>query len=150
MTLSIWRALCIGVLAFLLVGCGTPAAEVPMQRQTIDDLTIALAAPPQPVVNQQAVFVVTLTNAAGNPIDGADVYLDLTMAEMKMGTNTPIAEAQGNGRYRAQSALDMAGDWTFTVHATVNNKDYAATFASTVAEQQGGTQNEGSHENMDH
>lgn len=150
MTFPFWRALCVGVWALLLVGCGTSAMQAPTQRQTVDDLTIALAAPPQPVVNQQAVFVVTLTDAAGKPVDGADVYLDLSMGTMAMGSNTPIATAEGNGRYRAQSALDMAGDWTFTVHATVNNKDYEATFRSAVSEQNGGTGSSSSHETTDH
>ena len=67
-------------------------------------------------------------------MDGADVYIDMTMTAMKMGTNKPVASAAGNGVYRTQGTFDMAGDWTITVHATVAGKEHAATFDSKVAE----------------
>lgn len=120
------------ILASLLAGCGSPAATV--RRQTVEGLTIALEEPSGPVVLDQATFTITLTDAGGKPVDGADVYIDMTMATMRMGTNRPVATAAGNGTYRAQGTYDMAGDWQITVHAAVGGKDHAATFASNVAE----------------
>lgn len=125
------RYLLLVLLAGLLVGCGASAA--PAQLQTIDGLTIALNAPPEPELLDAAEFVVTLTRD-GQPVDDADVYLDLTMPAMPMGANQPIAVGEGQGRYRANSVFDMAGDWQITVHATVDGQEYAATFEAMVAE----------------
>jgi hypothetical protein len=125
------------LLALLLAGCGVPGASAPattVRQQTVEGLTISLEEPAGPVVLDQAAFIITLTDAGGKPVDGADVYLDMSMAAMKMGTNKPVASAAGNGTYRAQGTFDMAGDWTITVHATVDGKDHAATFDSKVAE----------------
>ncbi|MBC8075858.1 MAG: FixH family protein [Chloroflexales bacterium] len=132
------------LLALLLAGCGTqgqgattsaPAPNTSVRQQTVGGLTIALEAPAAPALLDQASFLITLTDAGGKPVNGADVYIDMTMATMKMGTNKPVASAAGNGTYRAQGTFDMAGDWTITVHATVAGKEHAATFDSQVAEQ---------------
>lgn len=131
------------LLALLLAGCGaqgqgatasTPAPNTSVRTQTVGGLTIALEAPAVPALLDQASFLITLTDTSGEPVNGADVYLDMSMAAMKMGTNKPVASAAGNGTYRAQGTFDMAGDWTITVHALVAGKEHAATFDSQVAE----------------
>lgn len=142
----------IGVVCFvlLLAACGNSASDhgvhtaVPadaaipagssVQTQTIDGLTIALEAPSEPKLLDAASFLITLTDSAGKPVEGADVYLDLLMTTMPMGTNKPVASPEGPGKYRAQGVFDMAGEWDITVHATVAGKDHAAKFTSTVAE----------------
>jgi nitrogen fixation protein FixH len=129
------RFICIALLAALLAACGGAGAPATtIRQQAVDGLTIALEEPSGPVVLDQATFTVTLTDAGGKPVDGADVYLDMSMAAMKMGTNKPVASPAGNGVYRALGTFDMAGDWTITVHAAVGGKDHAATFDSKVAE----------------
>jgi hypothetical protein len=124
-------------LSMVLAGCSGAAATTNIQHATVDGLTIALEAPSAPTVLDQAGFVITLTDASGAPVDEADVYLDLGMDGMPMGSNTPIATGEGNGVYRAQSVFDMAGSWSMTVNVSLNDKEYAATFATEVAEQRG-------------
>jgi hypothetical protein len=51
-----------------------------------------------------------------------------------MGLNQPIAEAAGNGRYRATVVYIMTGDWTTDVVATVQGRDRRATFIMHVTE----------------
>jgi hypothetical protein len=131
------RLLLYVTLAGLLAGCGGADSTANVQRATVDGLTIALEAPAAPTVLDQAGFVITLTDASGAPVDGADVYLELGMDGMPMGSNTPIATGEGKGVYRAQSVFDMAGAWSMTVNVSLNGKDYAATFATNVAEQRG-------------
>jgi hypothetical protein len=118
----------------ILVGCGSPVVDpnATVQTQTVDGLNIGLEAPKAPKLLDQAGFVVTLTDAGGQPVDGADVYLELSMPAMPMGTNKPVASAEGNGRYRAQGVFDMLGEWDVIVHATVDGKEHAATFKSMV------------------
>ena len=128
---SIFTAL---LVALLLAGCGAQGPGTTVRQQTVDGLTIVLEEPTGPVVLDQATFTVRLADAAGKPVNDADVYIEMAMATMKMGTNKPVASAAGNGTYRALGTFDMAGDWALIVHATVGGKDHAATFASKVAE----------------
>jgi nitrogen fixation protein FixH len=126
----------IAALALTLAGCGSAAGaggeDANTQTATVDGLTIALEAPATPAVLEQAAFLIRLSDAEGQPVDGADVYLDLTMPAMPMGVNKPIAEPQGGGVYRAQGIFDMAGDWKLTVVAEVAGKEHRATFDAAV------------------
>ena len=124
-------AWCVALVA--LTGCGsTDAASGNIQTKTVDGLTIALEAPPAPKLLDQATFTITLTDATGKPIDGADVYVEMVMTTMPMGSNKPVANAAGSGKYTAQGTFDMTGDWNLTVHANVQGKDHAALFTSKV------------------
>jgi nitrogen fixation protein FixH len=100
----------IAALALTLAGCGSAAGA-----------------------GGEAAILIRLSDAEGQPVDGADVYLDLTMPAMPMGVNKPIAEPQGGGVYRAQGIFDMAGDWKLTVVAEVAGKEHRATFDAAVA-----------------
>ena len=119
------------VLCMALISCGG-ASGTQKQSQTIDGLTIGLEAPAAPKLLDQAGFTITLTDATGKPVDGADVYLDMEMSTMPMGTNKPVASASGGGIYHAQGTFDMTGKWNITVHATMQGKDHAAMFTSDV------------------
>lgn len=121
------------VLALLLTACGgatTPAA----QTKTVDGVTIALDAKNEATMNKPQTWLITLTDAAGAPIDNADVYLDLAMPSMTMGQNKPLATPQGNGVYQAEGVYSMGGVWRVTVHAEVAGVDHAAEFDITVGE----------------
>ncbi len=128
-------ALAIALLALFLTACGPAAAPpAPRLQQVVDGLTIGLEATQSPKLNASEQLVVILTDAQGQPVDGADVYIDLTMPAMPMGTNRPIAEAQGQGRYLAQTAYTMSGEWEVTVVATVEGKEYRALFPISAVE----------------
>jgi len=116
----------------LLAACTGQAARV-TQKQTVDGVTIAFDQPQQVSVLQEYEFVLTLTDAAGQPIEGATVFLDQDMPSMPMGTNQPVAESIGGGRYRIRGVFTMDGEWHVTVHAIVAGNDHRATFAQQVA-----------------
>jgi nitrogen fixation protein FixH len=121
-----------------LAACGTTGSTgsaAPGQTLTVDGITINLQAQPaQAVLNQQQTWLVTLTDAAGQPIDNADVYIELDMPSMKMGQNNPLASAKGNGTYQAEGLYSMSGEWHVIVHADVNGSDHAALFNINVTE----------------
>lgn len=77
-------------------------------------------------------FLVTLRNGQGQPVDGADVYLDLSMPTDDMGINRPVAEPLGKGVYRASSVFTMIGPWVVQVVATVDGREYRALFETDV------------------
>ncbi len=117
-----------------LAACGPAAAPPTRYEQTVDGLTIALEASASPRLNASERLLVTLTDAQGQPVDGADVYIDLDMPAMPMGTNRPIAEPQGEGRYLASTAYTMVGEWELTVVAEVDGVERRAVFTITAIE----------------
>ncbi len=98
-----------------------------VQRQVVNDMTITLETAETLVVNQQAVFVVTVTDGQGKPVP-ADVYLDLVMPAHPMGTNQPLAEPSADGVYRTSSVFTMDGEWAVTVVATAQGRTNQAIF----------------------
>ena len=125
-------------LTLTLAACGTSGSAGGTQSDqtlTVDGITFALQAQPTPtVVNQQQTWLVTLTDAAGQPIDNADVYLELAMPAMPMGQNNPLATPKGNGTYAAAGLYSMGGEWHVTVHAEINGTDHSALFIINVSE----------------
>jgi hypothetical protein len=123
------------IVLLLLVACGGGQPGYTTQQQTVDGLMIKLERPEQAELLKDYELFVTLNDSAGKPVDGATVFLDMSMPTMPMGSNQPIADGLGNGRYRIKSAFTMEGDWKVDVHANVAGKEYAATFDQPVAPQ---------------
>jgi nitrogen fixation protein FixH len=117
--------------AVLFIGCTRPATIT--SQQTVNGLSIALERPAQPVVLHDYELTVTLTDAQGRPVDGASVYLDLTMPAHPMGINQPIAEPLGQGRYRVRAVSSMGGDWLVTIVASIAGTEHRAVFELPVA-----------------
>jgi nitrogen fixation protein FixH len=104
------------------------------QQQTSNGLSITLERATEPKLNQTQAFTIRLTDSTQAPVEGADIYLDLTMPADPMGTNRPIATPQGAGVYTAQSAFIMVGDWAITVVANVNGTEHRVVFDATVTQ----------------
>jgi YtkA-like len=123
------------VVALALLGlssCGggdaTGSGKTRIQQQTVDQLTIALEGPERAPLLMEQPITITLTDASGTPVDGAEVWIGVGMPTMQMRPNEPDAAATGNGRYRANVLYTMAGTWSLEVHATLHGQEYVATF----------------------
>jgi nitrogen fixation protein FixH len=78
--------------------------------------TMALTWQPSPPVSDKDVtFALRLTNASGDPVDGASVTANLIMPSMDMGKNEVKLTDQGNGEYRGTGKFSMAGPWNVVV-----------------------------------
>lgn len=125
------------LLCMLLAACSQsapPATTTLRQQQTVEGLTIMLEMAAQPELNRPQHLVVTLADAQGQFVDDAEVYLKLEMTEHPMGTNQPIATAQGAGTYDVEAVYTMTGPWTIDVVAERGDKIYRATFTTTIEE----------------
>ena len=124
------RAAFLLALALLLAACGGPGAPANRvtRQQQLGRLAVGVTLPdPAQLASEQEVLV-TLADAAGQPVDGAEVWLALIMPTMQMSPNEPDALAEGGGRYRARALFTMAGTWNLEVHATVAGQEYVARF----------------------
>jgi YtkA-like len=135
---AIWQAqLGLAILLALLglSGCGgtgSATGKLVTQKQLVDQLTIALEAPEKPPLLAEQELVILLTDQAGQPVDGAEVWLALVMPTMQHSPNEPDAVAAGPGRYKANALFTMVGNWNVEIHATVRGQEYIATFHAPV------------------
>jgi nitrogen fixation protein FixH len=84
----------------------------PNFTQTAGSLSATLnVVPDPPVPMEETTLELTVRNADGQPVVGADVRFDLTMPAMEMPPNRPEATEEENGVYRAQALFTMAGEW---------------------------------------
>lgn len=124
------------LVCLLLVACNQAiapeASSTVRQQQIVDGVTITLEMAAQPELNRPQHFIITLTDAQGQFIDDAEVYLDLEMTEHPMGTNKPIASPQGVGTYDAEAVYTMSGPWAVTVVVERDGQTYRATFGAVV------------------
>jgi hypothetical protein len=76
----------------------------PCVRQA-DGLTVTFEIFPRPFHPMREIFFAVLLEHAGNPVDDADVTIDLTMPGMYMGKNFLNLDHIGDGVYRSQGVL---------------------------------------------
>jgi nitrogen fixation protein FixH len=126
----IWTAVLLIAVLLSLNDCGGSSSprKTITQRQTVGQLIVALETPEQAQLLTEQEVLVTLNDAQGKPLDGAEVWLALIMPTMQMSPNEPDAIAEGNGRYRAKAIFTMAGTWNLEVHATVLGQEHVASF----------------------
>lgn len=80
-----------------------------------------LVNPFPPVVRKGTLLQLTLRDADGQAIEGANVLFDLTMPSMSMPPNKTQAVDKGGGVYEAQVVFTMGGGWA--VNAVVTRGD---------------------------
>lgn len=119
----IFLSLLVG-LSILLVACG--GASTPVVDTS--SVTITIETNPNPIVMENdAALILIITDANGNPIEGATVDVSAEHTDHNMdGTMTMsgVATEQGNGRYAINTAFSMSGTWKLTVYVRKEGLDY--------------------------
>jgi len=96
-----------------VVGAWGAAAAVTVET---NGLAIGLTAAPSPPARGEATtFEITIRDAAGKPVSGARVSLNLKMAGMAMEENRPRVHERGAGRYATAGTFSMGGEWLAAV-----------------------------------
>ena len=126
--------LVVSLLTLIACAGGTPGYTT--QQQTVDGISVTLERPEQAELLKDYELFVTLKDAGGAPIDGATVFVEMSMPAMPMASQQPIADGLGGGRYRLKNAFTMEGDWKLVVHATIGGQEHLATFDQPVTLQQ--------------
>ncbi len=125
------RSLGFVVLLALVTACGNSVTPL-RETKVVDGLSITLDTPDRAKMNTAVDFVVLLADAQGNPVNDANVYLDLDMPEMPMGVTRPVALPDGPGRYWTRTAYTMEGWWEITVVVERAETTYRVTFRRDV------------------
>ncbi len=110
-------------LALVANSCGNGEAT-----PTAAPATIVLATDPNPPTSGKVELMVTVSDANGQPLDGAEVFVSGNHTEMAgMATNGKATE-QGGGRYALQENFAMGGTWKITVQVKKTPLDVTQTF----------------------
>ncbi|MGD8627114.1 MAG: FixH family protein [Anaerolineae bacterium] len=96
----------------VLVACARGGADLP-------DVGLELTVDPHPPQIGPATLLVSLSDAAGQPIRGAQVELEGNMNHAGMVPVFATAVEVAPGRYRAELEFTMAGDWFILVRAAL-------------------------------
>jgi len=109
-------------LAVLLAACGSSA---PMQETTSSkDVNIAVASNPTPAMMGDVELMLTITDKAGDPIEGAAVNVAADHTDMSGMGMSGLATDQGGGKYSIKASFEESGNWMLTVKVTKDALDY--------------------------
>jgi hypothetical protein len=109
-------------LAILLAACGGSA---PMQETTSSkDVNIVVASNPSPAMMGDVELMLTITDKAGNPIEGAAVNVAADHTDMSGMGMSGLATDQSGGKYSIKANFDESGNWMLTVKVTKDALDY--------------------------
>ena len=109
------------ILSVLLAACGsTPAPAATASRQ----VNIKMETDPNPAVMGDMELVLNITDANGNPIEGATVDVSADHTDMSGMNMSGLATDQGGGRYSIKANFSMSGNWKVTVYIRKDGLDY--------------------------
>jgi len=110
------------LLALVLVGSAFSCAKQQATAVKAADLDVQIAIEPDPPTTGKNRLRISIRDASGKPVDGAQLEFEYSMPamgsmpEMKGGGEV---KAEGGGRYIVTYALPMQGDWHLTISVDV-------------------------------
>ena len=107
----------------LLAACGSAAA--PTEASSADAVNILVSTNPNPTVVGDVEIVFTITDANGNPIEGAKVDVSANHPAMAGMGMSGLATEQGGGKYSIKANFSDSGDWVLTVYIRKDGLDYS-------------------------
>ena len=106
----------------LLAACGS--AATPVDPASSKPVAIAISTNPDPAAVGDIEFTLAITDANGNPIEGAKVDVSADHTDMTGMSMSGLATEQGEGRYAIKTNFSMSGNWKLTVYVRKDGLDY--------------------------
>ncbi len=109
-------------LSILLAACGS--AATPADTTSSKQVNIKVETNPTPAMKGDMELTLTITDANGNPIEGAKVDVGADHTDMMgMGMNGQATE-QGGGKYSIKANFSDSGTWKLSVYVRKGELDY--------------------------
>ena len=109
-------------LSVLLAACG--GAATPAESPSTKQVNIKLETNPSPAMKGDMELVLTITDANGNPIEGAKVDVSADHTDMAGMGMSGLATEQGGGKYSIKANFSDSGDWVLTIYVRNGELDY--------------------------
>ncbi len=119
----IFIGLLVGI-SVLLAACGgavTPTNDTSSSKP----VNIKVETNPNPAMMGDLELILTITDAEGDPIEGAKVDVAADHTDMMgMGMSGPATD-QGSGKYSINANFSMSGNWKLKVYVRKESLDYS-------------------------
>jgi nitrogen fixation protein FixH len=109
-------------LAAVLAACGSSSA--PAESSSAGQANVTFETNPNPAVKGDVEIVFTVTDASGNPIEGAKVDVSAEHPAMAGMGMSGQATDLGGGKYSIKANFSDPGDWKLTVYVRKDGLDY--------------------------
>ncbi|HEU0292760.1 MAG TPA: FixH family protein [Anaerolineales bacterium] len=116
--------------SILLAACGSVAT--PADATSAKPVNIKVESNPNPAMMGDTELVFTLTDADGDPIEGAKVDVSADHTDMTDMGMSGAATDQGGGRYSINANFQHSGNWKLTVYVRKDGLDYKEDIDFTV------------------
>ena len=113
-------------LSVFLAACGSAAA--PTEASSAKAVNILISTNPNPAAVGDVEMIFTVTDADGNPIEGAKVDVSADHPAMAGMGMSGLAVEQGGGKYSIKANFSDPGDWKLTVYVRKGELDYKEEF----------------------
>ena len=110
------------LLSVLLAACG--GAAKPADTNSAKPVNILVSTNPNPAAVGDVEITFTITDADGNPIEGATVDVNAEHPAMAGMGMSGAAVEQSGGVYSIKANFSDAGDWKLTVYVRKDGLDY--------------------------
>ena len=109
-------------LSVLLAACGSVAT--PADTTSSRQVNIKVETNPTPAVKGDIELLFTITDANGNPIEGAKVDVSADHTDMTGMGMSGLATEQGGGKYSIKANFSDSGTWKLSIYVRKDELDY--------------------------
>jgi hypothetical protein len=113
------------VLSVLLAACGSGRAATPAPQGSGKPVNIKVDTSPNPATMGDIELTLNITDASGNPIEGATVDVSAIHTDMIGMDMSGAATEQGAGKYAINANFSMSGNWKLKVYVRKEGLDYS-------------------------
>jgi hypothetical protein len=113
------------VLSVLLAACGSGSAATPAPQDSGKPVNIKVDTSPNPAAMGDIELILNITDASGNPIEGATVDVTAIHTDMTGMDMSGAATEQGAGKYAINANFSMSGNWKIKVYVRKDGLDYS-------------------------
>ena len=109
------------ITSVLLAACGSTVTPAATASKPVN---VKIETDPSPAIMGDMELVLNITDANGNPIEGATVDVSADHTDMSGMNMSGLATDQGGGRYSIKANFSMSGNWKVTVYIRKDGLDY--------------------------
>lgn len=113
------------LLAIFLAACGSGSAATPAPQDSGKPVNIKVDTNPNPAAIGDIELILNITDASGNPIEGATVDVTAIHTDMTGMDMSGAATEQGAGKYAINANFSMSGNWKLKMYVRKEGLDYS-------------------------
>lgn len=113
------------LLAVFLAACGSGSTATSAPQDSRKLVNIKVDTNPKPAAIGDIELMLNITDASGNPIEGATVDVTATHTDMAGMDMSGAATEQGAGKYAINANFSMSGNWKLKVYVRKEGLDYS-------------------------